>query len=188
MRYQLLIFLMKFRIDCFRAERDVSAQWDQFFPFTSGKTATKNSKTTPESQHPCDSESRATRMAHHIRFSQWDTNFWFFWWCHSTISSSVAPFSSCPQSLPASGSFPMSWLFKSGGQSIGASVSASVLPMNIHSWFSLGLTGLISLQSNGLSRIFSSTTVWKHQFFGTQPSLWPALTSIHDYWKNHTFD
>ena len=117
-----------------------------------------------------------------FRFSQWDPNFWFFWWCHPTISSSAAPFSSCPQS------FPMSWLFESGGQSIGASASASVLPINIHSWFSLGLTGFISLQSNGLSRVFSSTTVWKHQFFSTQPSLWPTLTSVHYYWKNHTFD
>ena len=90
-------------------------------------------------------------------------------WCHPTISSSVIPFSSCPQSFPASGSFLMSWLFVSGGQSIGA--SASVLPMNIQDWFPLGLTGLISLQSKRLSRVFSNTTVQKHQFFGTQPSL-----------------
>ena len=76
------------------------------------------------------------------------------WWYHSTISSSVAPFSSCPQSFPASGSFPMSWLFPSGGQSIGA--SASVLPMNIQGWFPLGLIGLICLLSKGLSRVFSS--------------------------------
>ena len=90
-------------------------------------------------------------------------------WCCLTISSSVAPFSFCLQSFPASKSFPMSWLFISGGQSIAA--SASVLPMNIQGWFSLGLIGLISLQSTGLSRVFSSTTVWKHQFFGTQLSL-----------------
>ena len=90
-------------------------------------------------------------------------------WCHPTNSSSLAPFSSCPQSFPASRSFPMSWLFTSGGQSIGASDSASVLPMNVHGWFPLGLTGLIFLQSKGLSRIFSSTTVWKHQFVGTRP-------------------
>ena len=89
-----------------------------------------------------------------------------------TISSSVAPFSSCPQSFPVSGCFPMSRLFASGGQSIGASASASVLPRNIHSWSTLGLTGLISLQSKELSRVFSNTTVWKHQFFSTQPSLW----------------
>ena len=92
-------------------------------------------------------------------------------WCHPTISSSVVPFSSCPQSLPASGSFQMSQLFASGGQSIGVSASASVLPMNIQDWFPLGLTVLISLQSQGLSRVFSNTTVQKHQFFGTQFSL-----------------
>ena len=92
-------------------------------------------------------------------------------WCHPTISSSVVPFSSCPQSLPASGSFPMSQLFAWGGQSTGASVSASVLPMNIQDWFPLGWTGWISLQSKGLSRVFSNTAVQKHQFFGTQLSL-----------------
>ena len=89
-------------------------------------------------------------------------------WCHPTISSSVVPFSSCPQSFPASGSFPMSPFFTSGGQSIGVSASASVFPMSIQDWFSLGLTGLISLQSKGLSRLFSNTTVQKHQFFSTQ--------------------
>ena len=107
-------------------------------------------------------------------------------WCHPTISSSVAPFSSCPQSFPASGSFPISWLFISGSQSIGASALASVLPMTIqYSWYSQEyqkqllqldmkqlLTYLISLQSKGLSRVFSSTTIQKHQFFSTQPSLW----------------
>jgi len=93
-------------------------------------------------------------------------------WCHLTISSSIAPFSSCLQSFPASGSFPVSRLFASGGQSIGASASASVLSMNIQSWFPLGFTDLISLVSKGLSRVFSNTTVQKHQFFGTQPSLW----------------
>ena len=92
-------------------------------------------------------------------------------WCHPTISSSVIPFSSCLQSFPASGSFPMCQLFASGGQSIGVSVSASVLPMCIQGWFSLGLTGLILL-SKRLSRVFSSTSIWKHQFFGAQPSLW----------------
>ena len=92
------------------------------------------------------------------------------------------PFSSRLQSFLSSGSFPMSWLSTSGGQSDGA--SASVLPVNIQGWFPLELTGLISLQSSGLSRDFSSTTVRKHQFFGTQPSLW----FIHDYWKNHSFD
>ena len=86
--------------------------------------------------------------------------------------SSVASFSSCPQSFPASGSFPMSQLFISSAQSFGVPASASVLPMNIQGWFPLGLTGLISLQSKGLSRVFSSTTVQKHQSFGFQPSLW----------------
>ena len=90
-------------------------------------------------------------------------------WCHSTISSSVAPFSFCPQAFPASRSFPVNTLFASGGQSIGALASA---PMNIQGWFPLVLTGLISLLSKGLSRVFSSNTLWKHQFFGTQPSLW----------------
>ena len=99
-------------------------------------------------------------------------------WCHPTISSSVVPFSSCPQSLPASWSFPMSQLLASGGQSIGVSASASVLPMNIQCLFPLGLTGLISLQSKGFSRVFSNTTIWKHQFFGTQPSLQSTLTSM----------
>jgi len=93
-------------------------------------------------------------------------------WCHPTISSSVIPFSSCLQSFPASGSFPMSQFFSSGGQSIGASASASVHPMNIQDWSPLGWTGLISLQSKGLSRVFSNTTIWKHRFFDAQPSLW----------------
>ena len=94
------------------------------------------------------------------------------WWCHPTISSSVNPFSSCPQYFPASGSFPISQFFASGGQSIEASASASVLPRNIQGWLPLRLTGLVSLQSKGLSRIFSSTTIRKHQFFSTRPSLW----------------
>ena len=92
-------------------------------------------------------------------------------WCHPTISSSVVPFSSCLQSFPASGSFQMSRLSASGGQSIGVSASASVLPMNIQDWFSLEWTGWIYLQSKGLSRVFSNTTVQKHQFFGAQLSL-----------------
>ena len=84
----------------------------------------------------------------------------------------------CPQSFPESGSFPMSRLFSSGGQSIGTSISASVLPMNIRGWFPLGLTGLISLQGKGLSRVFSSTTIWKCQYFSAQPSLW-SNSHIH---------
>ena len=96
-------------------------------------------------------------------------------WCHPTISSSVRPFSSCPQSLPASGSFLMSQCFASGGQSIEVSASASVFPMNIQEWFPLGWTSWISLQSKGLSRVFSNTTVQKQQFFSAQVSL----TSTH---------
>ena len=92
-------------------------------------------------------------------------------WCHPTISSSVIPFSSCPQSFPVSGSFQMSQLFTSGGQSIGFSASAWVLPMNTQDWSPLGWTGWISLQAKGLSRVFSNTTVQKHQFFCTQLSL-----------------
>ena len=92
------------------------------------------------------------------------------WWCHPTISSSAVPFSSCPQSLPASESFPMSQLFTWGGQSIRVSASASVLPKNTQGWSPLGWTGWISLQSKGLLRVFSNTTVQKHQFFGAQLS------------------
>ena len=102
------------------------------------------------------------------------------WWCHPAISSSVIPFSSCPQSFPASGSFPMSQLFASGGQSIGISASTSVLPMNTQDWSPLGWTGWISLQSKGLSRVFSFTTVQKHQFFGAQLSS-PSNPHIHTW-------
>ena len=108
-------------------------------------------------------------------------------WCHSTISSSVVPFSSCLQYFPASGSFPTSGIFASSDQSIRASASTSVLPMNIQDWFPLGWTGWISLQSKGLSRVFSNTTVQKHQFFGPQLSLqsnshihtWPLEKTWH---------
>ena len=103
-------------------------------------------------------------------------------WCHPTISSSVIPFSFCLQSFPTSGSFPVSQFFASGGQSIGVSASASVLPVNIQDWFHLGWTGWISLKSKWCSGVFSNTTVQKHQFFGTQ-LYGPALTSIHDTGK-----
>ena len=103
-----------------------------------------------------------------------------------TISSSVLPFSSFLQPFPASGFFPMSHLFTSDGQSIG--VSASVLPVNTQNWSPLGWTGWISLQSKGLSRVFSNTTVQKHQFFGAQLSLWSNSHIVRDYWKNHSFD
>ena len=105
------------------------------------------------------------------------------WWCHPTISSSVVPFSSHLQSFPASGSFPMSQFFTSGGQRIGVSPSTSVFSMNTQDWSPLGWTGWISLQSKGLSRVFSNTTIQKHQFFGAQLLHSPTLTSIHDYWK-----
>ena len=94
-------------------------------------------------------------------------------WCHPTISSSVTPLLLLPSIFPASESFPVSWHFASGGQSIGTSASASVLPMNIQDWFPLGWTGLSFLQSKGLSRVLSNPTVQKHQFFSTQPSSWP---------------
>ena len=99
-------------------------------------------------------------------------------WCQPTISSSVIPFSSCPQSFPASGSFQISQLFASGGQSIGVSASVSVLPMNTQDWSPLGWTGWISLQSKGLSKVFSNTTVQKHQFLGAQLSLY-SNSHIH---------
>ena len=109
-------------------------------------------------------------------------------WCHPTISPSVVPFSSCLQSFPASGSFLVSQLFTSGGQIIGASASASVLPMHTHNWFPLGLTGLISLQSKGLSRVFSNNTLQSINSVALSFLYRPALTSIHDSWKNYSFD
>ena len=106
-------------------------------------------------------------------------------WCHPAISSSVVPFSSCPQSLPASRSFPMSQLFAWGGQSIGVSASTSVLPVNTQDWSPLGWTGWISLQSMGLSRVFSNTTVQKHQFFGAQLSSPSKITILGDNISNY---
>ena len=104
------------------------------------------------------------------------------WW-NPTISSSVVPFSSCPQSFPASGSFPMIWLFTLGGQNIGT--SASVLPMNIQGWFPLGLIGFISLLSKGLSRVFSTPQSESINSLAFSHLYDPTLISIHDYWKNH---
>ena len=108
------------------------------------------------------------------------SNLWLRWWCHSTILSYVLPFSSCLQSFPELGSFPMSQFFASGGQSIGDSASAPIFTMNIQDWFPFGLTSLISLQSNEPSRVFCSTTLQKHQFFGTQFSLW-SNSYIHTW-------
>ena len=105
------------------------------------------------------------------------------WWYHPTISSPVAPFSSCPPSFPESGSLPKSHLFTSGGQSIGSSVSASVFPMNILCWFPLELAGLISLLSKGLSRVFLSTSVRKHQFFGAWPIFIPQKNRDSSIWE-----
>ena len=103
---------------------------------------------------------------------------WLSWWCHPTISSSVVPLSSCSQSFPASGSFQMSQISALGGQSIGVSASTSVPPMNIQDWSPWGWTGCISLQPRGLSRVFSNTTVQKHQFFGVQLLYSPTLISM----------
>ena len=105
-------------------------------------------------------------------------------WCHPAISSSVAPFSSCPQPLPASGSFPLSQLFAWGGQSTGVSASASVFPMNTQDWSPLGWTGWISLQSKELSRVFSNTTVQSINFLVLSFLHSPTLTSTHDHLKN----
>ena len=105
------------------------------------------------------------------------------WWCHPAISSSVVPFSSCPQSLPASESFPVSQLFTSGGQSFGVSASTSVLPMNSQNWSPLGWTGWISLQSKGLPRVFSNTTVQKHQSSALSFLYISTFTSIYDTGK-----
>ena len=109
-------------------------------------------------------------------------------WCHLTISSSVIPIFTCLQSFPASGSFPMSQLFVSGGQSIGVSALTSVLPMNIQDWSPLGWTGWISLQSKGLSRVISNTTVQTINSSVLSFLYSPTLTSMHDYWKNHSLD
>ena len=106
-------------------------------------------------------------------------------WCYPTISSSITRFSLCFQSFPVSGSFPMSRLMASDGQSIQTSASASVLPRNIKSWFPLELTGFISLQSKGLSRVFSGTAIWKHQFFGPQSSLGPN-SHVHTWLREKT--
>ena len=109
-------------------------------------------------------------------------------WCHLVTSSSDTLFSFCPQSFPASGSFPKSQLFPADDQNTAVSAFASVLPSSIQGWFPLRLTGLISLQSKGLSRVFSNTTAQKHQFFSAQLFYGPTLTSVHDYWRNHSFD
>ena len=143
-----------------------TASWDIIMVFSSvqfSRSVVSESLRPHESQHtrpPCPSTTPRVHSNSHPS-SQW---------CHPAISSSVIPFSSCPQSLPASESFPMSQLFTWGGQSIGVSASPSVLPKNTQGWSPLEWTGWISLQSKKLSRVFSNTTVQKHQFFGTQLS------------------
>ena len=109
-------------------------------------------------------------------------------WCHPTISCTVVPFTSCSQSFPASGSFPMSQLFASGGQSIGVLASTLVLPMNTQDWFPLGWTGWISLQSKGLSWVFSNTKFKSIHSLVLSFLYSPTLTSLHDYWKSHSLD
>ena len=134
-----------------------------------------------ESQHartPCPSPTPRV-YSNSCPFSQW---------CHPAISSSVIPFSSCPQSLPVSESFPMSQFFTWGGQSIGVSALASVFPMNTQDWFPLEWTGWISLQSKGLSRVFSNTTVQTINSSALSFLYSPTLTSIHDNWENYSFD
>ena len=132
----------------------------------------------------CDSMNRSTSgpPVHHQlpEFTQIYVH-WVIKWCHPAISSSVIPFSSWPQSLPASGSFPMSQLFARGGQSIGVSALASVLPKKSQGWSPSEWTGWTSLQSKGLSRVFSNTTVQKHKFFGAQPSSIPVI-AFHCQW------
>ena len=143
--------------------RRFSKKWYQFSSVQFSRSVVSDSLRPHESQHaspPCPSTPGA--YSNSCPSSRW---------CHPAISSSVVPFSSCPQSLPASGSFPMSQLFTWGGQSIGVSASASFRPMNTQDRSPSGWTGWISLQSKGLSRVFSNTTVQKHQFFGTQLSL-----------------
>ena len=155
----------------------------QIFPFSSvqfSHSVMSDSLRPHELQHarlPCPSPTPRV-YPNSCPFSQW---------CHPTISSSVIPFSSGLQSFPTSGSFQMTQFFTSGGQNIGISVSTSVLPMNTQDW-SLGWTGCISLQSKGLSRVFSNTTVQKHQLLGTQLSYSTTFTAIRDYWKKHSFD
>ena len=109
-------------------------------------------------------------------------------WCHPTISSSVTHFFSCPQSFLPSGSFQMSQFFASGGQSIGVSASAPALPMNIQGWFPLGLTGLISLLSKGLSKSSPALQFESINSLALSLLYGPTLTSVHDYWKDHSFD
>jgi len=152
--------------------------WDKWIPkvqFSSLHSVMYDSLWSHELQHtrlPCPSSSPRA----------YSNSCLLSWWCHPTISSSVIHFFPCLQSFPVSRSFPISYLFALGDQSIGASVS--VLPMNIQGWFPLGLTGFISLQSKGPSKVFSNTTVQKHQFSALSHLYDSTLISIYDYWKS----
>ena len=148
---------------CFKSNINNNRINNSFRSVQFRRSVVSDSLQPPESQHPRPPCPSPTPRVH---LNSCPSS----WWCLSAISSSVVPFSSCPQSFPASGSFPMSQLFVSGGQSIGVSASASILPMNTQDWSPLGWTGQISLQSKGLSRVFSNTRVQKHQFFGFQLS------------------
>ena len=147
--------------------------WIQFSSVQFSRSVVSNSLRPHESQHarpPCPSPTPGV-----YPYSCPSRR-----WCHPAISSSAVPFSSCPQSLPASGSFPVSQLFTSGGQSIGVSASTSILPMNTQDWSPFEWTGWISLQSKGLSRVFSNTTVQKHQFLSAQLFL-SSNSNIHTW-------
>ena len=151
--------------------QEVQVKWHFWISAQFSHSVVSNSLQSHELQHvrpPCPSPTPGAFSNSHP----------LSWWCHQTTSSFVIPFSPCIQSFPASGSYPMSQFFASGGQSIGASASALVLPMNIQGWFPFGWTGWISLQSKGLSKVFSNTTVQKHQFFSTQLSSW-SNSHIH---------
>ena len=151
------------RATFFRKQRKTSLYYSiTFLEVQFSRSVVSDSLRPHEFQHPCPS----------LTPGAYSNSCPSHQWCHPTISSSIVPFSSHLQSFPPSGSFPVSQFFTSGGQRIGVSASASVLPMNIHDWFPLGLTGWISMQSKGLSRVFPNTTVQKHQFFGAQLSLW----------------
>ena len=159
----------------------VEPLWMGFSSVQFSHSVVSDSLRPHESQHvrpPCPSPTPGVHSDSHPS-SQW---------CHPAISSSVIPFSSCPQSLPASKSFPMSQLFRRGGQSTGISALASFLPKNTQDWSPFKKTGWVSLQSKGLSRVFSNTTVQKYQFFSTPLSLEPNSQYIHDYWKNQSFN
>ena len=138
-----------------------------------------------DSLQPCVQHTRPPVLHHLLKFAQVHVH------CISDAiqpSYSDALFSFCPQSFPESGTFPMSWLFPSGYPNTGVSASASVLPMSIQGWFPLRLIGLISLPSKGQSRVFSSTTVQRHRFFGALPSYSPALTTVGGHWQDHSLD